>query len=96
MNTPVLNSWAGPAVWLRPSLEKSLFIMDTLVKGCTGQTKCSCFLLQPKPVEVQVITHHMQRYAVWFGGSMLASTVSPCSVVICAFLLSLDKYCLQT
>lgn len=31
---------------------------------------------QPRPVEVQVITHHMQRYAVWFGGSMLASTVS--------------------
>lgn len=31
---------------------------------------------QPKPVDVQVITHHMQRYAVWFGGSMLASTVS--------------------
>uniref|UniRef100_A0A9L0K804 Actin related protein 3B n=1 Tax=Equus asinus TaxID=9793 RepID=A0A9L0K804_EQUAS len=29
---------------------------------------------RPKPVEVQVITHHMQRYAVWFGGSMLAST----------------------
>ncbi|KAL0618523.1 Actin-related protein 3B [Plecturocebus cupreus] len=28
----------------------------------------------PKPVEVQVVTHHMQRYAVWFGGSMLAST----------------------
>uniref|UniRef100_A0A8C7FLS5 Actin-related protein 3 n=1 Tax=Oncorhynchus kisutch TaxID=8019 RepID=A0A8C7FLS5_ONCKI len=30
--------------------------------------------LKPKPVDVQVITHHMQRYAVWFGGSMLAST----------------------
>uniref|UniRef100_A0A8C9L8J4 Actin-related protein 3B n=1 Tax=Pavo cristatus TaxID=9049 RepID=A0A8C9L8J4_PAVCR len=30
--------------------------------------------IKPKPVEVQVITHHMQRYAVWFGGSMLAST----------------------
>ncbi|XP_026575685.1 actin-related protein 3B isoform X3 [Pseudonaja textilis] len=30
--------------------------------------------LKPKPVEVQVISHHMQRYAVWFGGSMLAST----------------------
>ncbi|KAK2109037.1 Actin- protein 3 [Saguinus oedipus] len=28
----------------------------------------------PKPIDVQVITHHMQRYAVWFGGSMLAST----------------------
>ena len=30
--------------------------------------------LNPKPIEVQVISHHMQRYAVWFGGSMLAST----------------------
>ena len=30
--------------------------------------------LKPKPVDVQVITLHMQRYAVWFGGSMLAST----------------------
>lgn len=30
---------------------------------------------QPKPIDTQVITHHMQRYAVWFGGSMLASTV---------------------
>ncbi|KAG8506135.1 Actin-related protein 3C [Galemys pyrenaicus] len=30
--------------------------------------------IKPKPVEVQVVTHHMQRYAVWFGGSMLAST----------------------
>lgn len=31
---------------------------------------------QPKPIDVHVVTHHMQRYAVWFGGSMLASTVS--------------------
>jgi len=30
--------------------------------------------LKPKPIDVQVISHHMQRYAVWFGGSMLAST----------------------
>ncbi|XP_071511749.1 actin-related protein 3-like [Diadema antillarum] len=30
--------------------------------------------LKPKPIETAVITHHMQRYAVWFGGSMLAST----------------------
>lgn len=30
--------------------------------------------LTPKPIDVQVISHHMQRYAVWFGGSMLAST----------------------
>ncbi|KAK5973365.1 actin, partial [Trichostrongylus colubriformis] len=30
--------------------------------------------LKPKPIDVQVISHKMQRYAVWFGGSMLAST----------------------
>lgn len=30
--------------------------------------------LQPQPIEVKVISHHMQRFAVWFGGSMLAST----------------------
>jgi len=30
--------------------------------------------LKPTPIEVQVISHQMQRYAVWFGGSMLAST----------------------
>jgi actin-related protein 3 len=30
--------------------------------------------IQPKPIDVQVISHHMQRYAVWFGGSMLAAT----------------------
>lgn len=30
--------------------------------------------LQPAPVDVNVISHHMQRFAVWFGGSMLAST----------------------
>ena len=36
----------------------------------------SCYSIpQPKPIDVNVITHHMQRYAVWFGGSMLASTV---------------------
>ena len=31
--------------------------------------------LQPKPIDVSVITHHMQQYAVRFGGSILASTV---------------------
>jgi len=35
-------------------------------KQLTGQ--------EPKPIDVQVIQHQMQRYAVWFGGSMLAST----------------------
>ena len=30
--------------------------------------------IKAMPVEVNVISHHMQRFAVWFGGSMLAST----------------------
>eukprot|EP01086_Lenisia_limosa_P017208 TRINITY_DN80_c0_g1_i2.p2 TRINITY_DN80_c0_g1~~TRINITY_DN80_c0_g1_i2.p2 ORF type:complete len:423 (-),score=154.23 TRINITY_DN80_c0_g1_i2:225-1493(-) len=30
--------------------------------------------LKAKPIDVNVISHHMQRYAVWFGGSMLAYT----------------------
>lgn len=29
----------------------------------------------PPAIDVNVVSHHMQRYAVWFGGSMLASTV---------------------
>jgi len=30
--------------------------------------------VQSKALDVNVISHNMQRYAVWFGGSMLAST----------------------
>ncbi|KAM3722348.1 Actin-related protein [Dirofilaria immitis] len=30
--------------------------------------------LTPKPIDVQVVSHKMQRYAVWFGGSTLADT----------------------
>lgn len=30
--------------------------------------------LQAGELDVNVISHHMQRFAVWFGGSMLAST----------------------
>jgi actin-related protein 3 len=29
---------------------------------------------QAAPIDVKVISHKFQRYAVWFGGSMLAST----------------------
>lgn len=28
----------------------------------------------PPSIDVNVVSHHMQRFAVWFGGSMLAST----------------------
>jgi actin-related protein 3 len=30
--------------------------------------------VQMSKTEVKVISHHMQRFAVWFGGSMVAST----------------------
>lgn len=33
-------------------------------------------------VEVDVISHKRQRYAVWFGGSLLASLVSPRQILI--------------
>jgi hypothetical protein len=32
---------------------------------------------QSSGVEVNVISHKRQRYAVWYGGSLMASTVSP-------------------
>jgi len=47
---------------IRKSVDGRLKVTEAL----TGQT--------PKPIEVQVISHQMQRYAVWFGGSLLAST----------------------
>lgn len=33
-------------------------------------------ILKSSGVEVDVISHKRQRYAVWFGGSLLASLVS--------------------
>ncbi|KAL5969268.1 Actin-related protein 3B [Taenia solium] len=30
--------------------------------------------MKPTPIEVNVVSHKMQRYAVWLGGSILAST----------------------
>ncbi|EDV26828.1 Actin-related protein 3 [Trichoplax sp. H2] len=30
--------------------------------------------LKPTSIDVQVVSHSMQRYAVWFGGSLLAAT----------------------
>jgi len=29
--------------------------------------------IKPQPIDVQVLSHDLQRYAVWFGGSMLAN-----------------------
>ena len=41
----------------------------------------------------QVITHQMQRYAVWFGGSMLASTPEFYQVSFSANVTSVVSIC---
>lgn len=46
--------------------------------------------IKPKKMDVQVISHHMQRYAVWFGGSMLAST--PEFYQVCHTKADYDEY----
>jgi len=43
-------------------------------KRIQDSEKLSGGKIKAMPVEVNVISHHMQRFAVWFGGSMLAST----------------------
>lgn len=46
--------------------------------------------IKPKPMDVKVVSHHMQRYAVWFGGSMLAST--PEFYQVCHTKKDYDEY----
>uniref|UniRef100_A0A8W8L1K4 Actin-related protein 3 n=1 Tax=Magallana gigas TaxID=29159 RepID=A0A8W8L1K4_MAGGI len=68
----------GPEIFFHPEFCNPDFItpisevVDTVIQHCPIDTRRG--LYKPKPIDVQVITHHMQRYAVWFGGSMLAST----------------------
>ena len=45
-------------------------IVDNRLKA---MVEASGGTLQPKPMEVNVLTHDLQRYAVWFGGSMFAN-----------------------
>lgn len=53
---------------------------------------------KPKPIDVNVISHPMQRYAVWFGGSMLGATVCKFSnsvLLICVCRLNSTKFAIQ-
>jgi hypothetical protein len=43
-------------------------------------------------LEVQVISHRKQRNAVWFGGSLLAQTVSSLSVILELSHCSLNSF----
>jgi actin-related protein 3 len=46
--------------------------------------------IQGKAMECNVISHHMQRFAVWFGGSMLSST--PEFYRVCHTKAQYDEY----
>jgi actin-related protein 3 len=50
-------------------------VQRDIKKFCDKRTKATEKITgkSPTPTEVKVIQHKMQRYAVWFGGSMLAS-----------------------
>ena len=59
------------------------------------------FLLQSQAVDVNVVGHPMQRFAVWFGGSLLASTpdfynvlltLPPAVLVICKSFAAIPFY----
>jgi hypothetical protein len=43
---------------------------------------CLLYNFQPKPIDVQVITHHMQRYAVWFGPHLLRNKLYNVSLIL--------------
>lgn len=45
-------------------------IVDARIKGMVD---ASGGTLQPRPLDISVLSHDLQRYAVWFGGSMLAN-----------------------
>ncbi|KAM7121768.1 LOW QUALITY PROTEIN: actin-related protein 3B [Molossus nigricans] len=68
----------GPEIFFHPEFANPDFmesisdVVDEVIQNCPVDVRRP--LYKPRPVEVQVITHHTQRYAVWFGGSMLAST----------------------
>lgn len=65
---------------IRKSVDGRLKITESLSGG----------RIKPKPIDVKVISHQMQRYAVWFGGSMLAST--PEFYQVCHTKAQYDEY----
>ena len=52
-------------------------ISSFFIHVVTGTEFLNMFVVlgfQSQPVEVNVVSHPIQRFAVWFGGSVLAST----------------------
>lgn len=73
-------SWGSPRMFLCGTRHNVMMIM---------------YFFQPKPIDVQVISHHMQRYAVWFGGSMLASMVKNLRYFMCHFFNNFSIFSLN-
>jgi len=67
---------------LERDIKKSVDARLRITESLSGQ--------KPTPIDVQVISHQMQRYAVWFGGSMLAST--PEFYQVCHTKAQYDEY----
>lgn len=56
---------------------------NRMMANITRLSNISTASVAPPPaIDVNIVSHPMQRYAVWFGGSMLASTVSSLNSVI--------------
>ena len=53
---------------------ESKFMINNFLCYFIFQTDNSTFWFQSQPIEVNVVSHPIQRFAVWFGGSVLAST----------------------
>eukprot|EP00051_Salpingoeca_urceolata_P009854 m.119740 g.119740 ORF g.119740 m.119740 type:complete len:413 (-) comp16479_c0_seq1:96-1334(-) len=65
---------------IKRTVDKRLRVSEELSQG----------RIKPAPIDCKVITHNMQRYAVWFGGSMLAST--PEFYTVCHTKKDYDEY----
>lgn len=64
-----ITSWIALYMFMfecQPVVINSLYVIDSVCFVCL------LFLCQP--VEVNVVTHPIQSYAVWFGGSVAASS----------------------
>ncbi|XP_036268628.1 actin-related protein 3B isoform X6 [Pipistrellus kuhlii] len=68
----------GPEISFRPAFANPDFmesisdVVDEVIQNCPNHVRR--LLYKPKPVEVRVTPHRMQRFAVRFRGSVLAST----------------------
>ncbi|URD91095.1 hypothetical protein MUK42_27196 [Musa troglodytarum] len=68
----------GPEIFFHPEIYNDNFTspLPVTVDKCIQLSPIDTrrALYKSQPIEVNVVSHPFQRYAVWFGGSVLAST----------------------